>query len=631
MVFVSVVVPVFNGEATITRCINSVLSQSIENVEVIVVDDCSTDCTGEIVTELVALDSRIIYLRNEVNSSALLSRKRGVNYSSGRYVMFLDADDQLQPNACAEAIKAMEDEGVDVCQFRTVISESGATPGQISWFNEFVNKHPEGRVVGNLVDACFVKKSFGFTLWNKIYRAEVVKVAFSKIPDVQVFKAQDLLIEFFILFYSKSYAFVDRELYIYNYGSGITGGGQFNELKIRVHMSQACVVSIIFDFLSKNGLAEIYDSAVAAIAEDLIKDNLATLKKCAQGRLGTYAKQLFSQNWFKEEWLCCGATSHIKQLALMRSIFEKFTVDKVFSDIYKEEFSKVSVLPSSAKNSSINPLPIVMATNEKYAPYLSVAVESIKATSRHLVDIFVFYTSLSLRTIRKLESLSSDQVKVVTVNVSRYICSADLYAKAHYSVEMYYRLVIADIFRGHAKVLYIDCDVVVLGDLRDLFETDVEGYVLGAARNPIHKGMHNYLTQKLMFSPTKYFNSGVLLINVQEFIGLGVKDKCLRFLEDNSDLACPDQDALNVVCEDKVLYLDQKWNYQWHHSLIVDGKPLMTPLLDYEKQEYFEAASNKKLIHFTSNIKPWSHPDLPLSEFFWEYCSGAPFLISRPV
>ena len=95
--FFSIIIPLYNRERMISRAIESILNQTFQTFEIIVVDDCSTDCSSEIVHKLKLLDSRIIYLRNEINQERCVSRNKGIQIASGKYVCFLDSDDYHLP------------------------------------------------------------------------------------------------------------------------------------------------------------------------------------------------------------------------------------------------------------------------------------------------------------------------------------------------------------------------------------------------------------------------------------------------------------------------------------------------------------------------------------------------------
>jgi teichuronic acid biosynthesis glycosyltransferase TuaG len=104
---VSVIIPVFNGEDYITRAIDSVTSQGIENVEIIVIDDCSEDSTAQILSQLN--DPRITILQNNKNLGVAYSRNIGLCHASGEWIQFLDADDYLLPEKLSQQLKESED------------------------------------------------------------------------------------------------------------------------------------------------------------------------------------------------------------------------------------------------------------------------------------------------------------------------------------------------------------------------------------------------------------------------------------------------------------------------------------------------------------------------------------------
>lgn len=108
---VSIVMPSFNAAETISASINSVLEQSYEDWELIVVDDCSSDGTADIARQFANRDRRIIVLTNDVNFGAGFSRNKAIGVSSGKYISFLDADDVWIQSKLAKQVRYMEKTG----------------------------------------------------------------------------------------------------------------------------------------------------------------------------------------------------------------------------------------------------------------------------------------------------------------------------------------------------------------------------------------------------------------------------------------------------------------------------------------------------------------------------------------
>lgn len=109
---VSVIIPTYNRERTIKRAIFSVLDQSYSDLELIVVDDCSTDRTEEVVGSIV--DTRMRYIKLEYNQGACAARNAGIQVAKGDYIAFQDSDDEWYPSKLERQLKVMADTGADV-------------------------------------------------------------------------------------------------------------------------------------------------------------------------------------------------------------------------------------------------------------------------------------------------------------------------------------------------------------------------------------------------------------------------------------------------------------------------------------------------------------------------------------
>ncbi|MCH5307081.1 MAG: glycosyltransferase family 2 protein [Prevotella sp.] len=105
----SIITPSYNTAGYIPETIESVLVQTYPNWELIIVDDCSTDNTDEIVTQYFVKDARIRYIRNKKNSGAAYSRNRALREAQGRWVAFLDSDDLWEPEKLEKQIRFMEE------------------------------------------------------------------------------------------------------------------------------------------------------------------------------------------------------------------------------------------------------------------------------------------------------------------------------------------------------------------------------------------------------------------------------------------------------------------------------------------------------------------------------------------
>ena len=119
---VSVIISAYNAEATLERCLNSVLTQSLRDIEVLCIDDGSTDGTLDILRRYVAHEARLHVYSFEKNYGILIATKQGLRESRGDYVMFVDSDDALLPGACENLVRLIREYDVDVLQFGVKIN-----------------------------------------------------------------------------------------------------------------------------------------------------------------------------------------------------------------------------------------------------------------------------------------------------------------------------------------------------------------------------------------------------------------------------------------------------------------------------------------------------------------------------
>ena len=122
---VSVIVPVYNVAQYLPQCVDSILSQDYADLEVLLIDDGSTDASGEICDQYAAQDSRVRVIHQK-NGGAAAAKNAGLRAASGDYLTFVDSDDYLEPNAYGFLMKTLLETGADAVQgsFREVYRNS---------------------------------------------------------------------------------------------------------------------------------------------------------------------------------------------------------------------------------------------------------------------------------------------------------------------------------------------------------------------------------------------------------------------------------------------------------------------------------------------------------------------------
>ncbi|MBQ2968131.1 MAG: glycosyltransferase family 2 protein [Clostridia bacterium] len=225
---VSVIISAYNVEKYIEKSLKSVCSQTLRDIEILAVDDGSTDKTKEIISEIARTDTRIRLLSHEENKGLMLARKTGYDNASGDYIMFLDGDDYYNENACEVAYNAISDENTDILQFGVDTFTEGENFSENSIFaeeiknllNNFVSPYSSEKA-GGLYNSDDVLK-INHCIFNKIYKKELVQKVSAEIPNTHIYLAEDMLFSYIAFFYAKSFGTTSELLCNYRVGTGVS-------------------------------------------------------------------------------------------------------------------------------------------------------------------------------------------------------------------------------------------------------------------------------------------------------------------------------------------------------------------------------------------------------------------------
>ena len=113
---ISVIVPVYNTKEYLERCVSSLTMQTMSDLEICLIDDGSTDGSGELCDQLAAGDARI-HVRHKVNEGQGIARNVGIEMATGTFVAFLDSDDYWDTDGCQRILERLQETGADVCAF----------------------------------------------------------------------------------------------------------------------------------------------------------------------------------------------------------------------------------------------------------------------------------------------------------------------------------------------------------------------------------------------------------------------------------------------------------------------------------------------------------------------------------
>jgi lipopolysaccharide biosynthesis glycosyltransferase len=264
------------------------------------------------------------------------------------------------------------------------------------------------------------------------------------------------------------------------------------------------------------------------------------------------------------------------------------------------------------KQEAMQTIPIFFSVNDAYAPYLAVALNSIKenASPRYAYRIHILNDDISEENRRKLSVFESDNFQILFVSLSKKLSSLDAAGRlsnhrfgAFSSLTIYFRLFIPALFPQYDKGIYLDSDIVVPGDISRLWEEQLGNNLIGACADysiqHIAPFMH-YIDEYVGVDHRNYVNSGVLLLNMRRLREVDMAGRFLDWLDKYSlPTVAPDQDYLNALCWDSIHYLDPVW----------DAMP----------SERISFLENPQIIHYNLNAKPWLNESVPYDDVFWKY------------
>ena len=210
---ISVIVPVYNVDKYLNRCIDSIINQSYKNLEIILVDDGSTDNSGSICDSYKLKDERVIVIHKK-NSGQSMARVKGLEIASGDYVAFVDSDDLININTFEIQLNnlLLNDADISICKF---IKFNDLDEKKIICLANSLTKVEDYEIncVNNeyALSECLSTKNYTASLWGKLYKKSV----FHNINFPQGSEMEDWAVVVDIMLNSKKVVLFDGELYYY--------------------------------------------------------------------------------------------------------------------------------------------------------------------------------------------------------------------------------------------------------------------------------------------------------------------------------------------------------------------------------------------------------------------------------
>ncbi len=267
----------------------------------------------------------------------------------------------------------------------------------------------------------------------------------------------------------------------------------------------------------------------------------------------------------------------------------------------------------------VSVVPVFLTINSAYAPYAAAAIHSLAqhVDSDRYYKVIILHDGLNLVNRWRLRNLVTKNVALQFKKITRSLylkavvsyCArrqkgaADFFSSAVY----YYRFFIPLLFPLYKKAVYIDSDVILRGDVGELFDLELGDNVVAAMVDPKVTAIpefRDYVDNAVGVPHEEYVNDGVMVMDLKKLRKMKYLSILIGLIKKyDADLVAPDQDYLNVILRGQILHLDSKWNAE--------------PVPDLPR--------SVRAVHFNLFNKPWHYKGVPCERIFWAAAKGTGF------
>lgn len=253
---------------------------------------------------------------------------------------------------------------------------------------------------------------------------------------------------------------------------------------------------------------------------------------------------------------------------------------------------------------------VCLSSDDNYSKYAGVVIASILNNAKQ-TDFLTFYvldggiSDKRKQEILSLKQIKDCEIKFVAINDNDFEDYKKVCTHKYITIATYYRLKLASLLPDVDKIIYFDCDMIINSSLNELYNTQLDDYLVGGVQD---------LNKKIIRKNPNYVNAGMLVFNLDLIRKENIEEKFLKYTQENfGAIKCGDQTIINEVCKDKVKLLDSTWNVQSSNFT--------------NRSSYIQ---NPKVIHFVAKNKPWGGNSYSYhkNEYF-KYLQLTPWKISE--
>lgn len=618
---VSVVVPCYNAEKLLKKCIDSILNQTLRETELICVDDGSTDSTLSILREYEKVDNRVTVLAQQ-NQYAGVARNNGMAIAKGKYIMFLDSDDFFDLKMLEQMYLKCEEDGADIC----LTAQYAELDLRTNKVTRFVTSP-----IGNIVSLPFSPQEYADNIfqiakpipWNKMFNLSFLKHEGILFQEIQ--RSNDVFASGAAIAVAEKITLINESFVTRTAFSTTSLTETMDSNSLLFYESSKALKT----FLVERGLLEVY---LRSFLEGRVLSAIHALHRC-KTKKSWFEVAKFLKTTFIPEFEIYTHLNRIKLNSYQKNLIlfihresllsMRFHKPSLRTDIGGHSPEPKENIVSIAPNDTIN---VCFLTDDGFAMPTMVAIASLleHRDTRLAYNIHVISNNLTTKhqSLFQQSVQSADGVDLRIVIADQ---SLDTLKQLHNSNRKQYKLTallkfyLPELLPEVDKVLFLDGDILIQTTLHELYTTELGDNLVAAVRDlPQIFEVKTYVDKNI--AGRDYFNSGVMLLNLSQMRIENTSKSLIKAKQSLSKQQFLDQDAFNLVFKNRTSQLPICYNFsinreaQRYNAVL----PKINKAYNTSYNNYEDLLDAAQIIHYSSPIKPWVSYGIRGSDL-WNY------------
>lgn len=604
---VSIVVPVCNVEQYLRECLDSCVNQTLQDIEIICVNDGSKDGSLEILKEYAAKDSRVKVI-NKDNAGYGHTMNIGMDMAIGEYIGIVESDDLVKFDMYETLYNIAKTDDIDMVKadYYRFTDEGGYR----HLFYQFLSLKPElyDCVISDIANI----NMFKFTnTWSGIYKKSYLDKYVIRHQETPGASYQDNGFWFQTTISAEKIYYLSKPFYMNRRDNPNSSVYQ----KEKVFMATG-EYAYIYEFLKKNPqLKQKFQKYYYCKKFD-------NYFYCYRQVAPEYRKEFLMK--FSDEFKNDISKNEIDKIVFGESRLNLLNEIVNYPDEFYKSTKDMDDVSFDSKVEDETVIPIVFICDKGYViPTTTAMVSMLKFKKKETkYDITIIAVNLSDTEIRNFAAIQSNNVNINIIYIKENLFKnlhSEEFTQFGVSTTALIKFLLPELMSHCDKILYLDGDISVKRDLTELYSNDLGDCYAGVIRD-----MPQVLYKRQIFGRgygRDYFNSGVMLLNVKKMREENLTEALIENKK-NSSSRLMDQDVLNEVFAGNVKQLSIVYNTLYVNLLRSKGKYDIEDINNYygtefKKLEDIRRSSN--IIHYCSKDKPWKYYDVPMADYWLEY------------